>query len=230
MIYEWTVLAEKMGVNLFSVIDGIKVRDTHSNMMKPGFGVGGYCLTKDSLLAHWSADNFYESDFGLPFSKMALDVNDKMPLHTVEIILSQTQFQDKKVAVLGVSYRQDVGDTRYSPAETFCREIRKYGAECIVHDPYVSQWPEMPNVAFIDSLKSLTDADVIVLAVRHKDYLELEASQFVRNSKRGALFVDANDILNDDKIRYLLANDRNVIGVGKGHIESIRKEIICAKY
>ncbi len=226
-IYEWTLLAENVGINLFSVIEGIKNRKTHNNIMEPGFGVGGYCLTKDSLLALWSADNFYNSVYGLPFSKMALKVNDKMPLHTIDLILQETSVKDKKVAIMGISYRQDVGDTRFSPSELFYKELIKLKGICFVHDPYVEYWPECQEAPFISFDHSLKNVDIIVFTVRHRCYIEATKEYLLEISKEGALFVDAFNILDDEKISFLLKHNRNVIGVGKGHIKRIKETIKC---
>ncbi len=221
-IYEWTLLAEKLGVNLFSVIEGIKNRRTHNNIMKPGFGVGGYCLTKDSLLALWSAENFYDSHYGLPFSTKAIWINDKMPLHVIDLILEKTKLEKKSIAILGVSYREDVGDARYSPSKVFYDALRSYnGLKCSVHDPYLNSWPEVPEAQFINSFFQLKKFDIIVLATRHKQYLNINEKSWVNYLKKGSLVVDANNILDDAKIRSLLMNKINVVGVGKGHIKNI---------
>lgn len=229
-IYEWTLLAEKIGINLFSVIKGIKNRKTHNNIMEPGFGVGGYCLTKDSLLALWSADNFYDSVYGLPFSKTALEVNDKMPLHTIDLISQETSIKDKKVAIMGISYRQDVGDTRFSPSELFYKELLRLKGICFVHDPYVEYWPECQEAPFISFDHSLKNVDIIVFTVRHRCYVEATKEYLLEISKEEALFVDAFNILDDKKISFLLKHNRNVIGVGKGHIQRMKKTIKCQKY
>ena len=54
---EWSRFAEESGVNLYEIVDAIRMRPTHNNLMYPGIGVGGYCLTKDPLLASWSKQN-----------------------------------------------------------------------------------------------------------------------------------------------------------------------------
>lgn len=221
-MYEWTLLAEKMGVNLFSVVQGIRVRPTHNNMMKPGFGVGGYCLTKDSLLAQWSADMLYGAEYGLPFSLEALRVNDKMPLHTVELIRSRRELTNVRIAVLGVSYREDVGDTRFSPTEVFYEAIKPYGVQAVFHDPYVEGWPEQPRAEFISSVEEIGKSEIVVLATRHAEYVNRSAEEWIRLSAPGTLFVDTFDILSDDKITALLRSGRDVVGIGKGHIESLR--------
>src|SRR6266446_3908582 len=79
-IHEWTLLAERIGVNLFEVIDSIRVRKgTHDNMRQPGFGVGGYCLTKDPWLAQWSASKLFETGVTLGVTIEALRINQRMP-------------------------------------------------------------------------------------------------------------------------------------------------------
>jgi UDP-N-acetyl-D-glucosamine dehydrogenase len=84
-IEEWGRFAEAVGVDLFEVIDAVRMRPTHSNMRQPGFGVGGYCLTKDPLLAGIAArDLFRRSDISFTFSQQAVGVNDRMPLRTLE--------------------------------------------------------------------------------------------------------------------------------------------------
>lgn len=222
-IYEWTLLAEKIGVNLFSIIDGIKNRKTHNNIMKPGFGVGGYCLTKDSLLALWSEENFYNTNYGLPFSIKALEVNDKMPLHVVDLIKEKTNLEGKKILILGISYREDVSDTRFSPTEVLYRELKKYdGLECSVHDPYMNFWLEVPDAVCLKSLLEMKKFDIVVLAIRHKHYLNMTKNSWLNFLKEGSLVVDANDILDDIKIKHLLGNKIDVIGVGKGHIKRMK--------
>jgi nucleotide sugar dehydrogenase len=222
-IYEWTLLAEKMGVNLFSIIDGIKNRKTHNNIMKPGFGVGGYCLTKDSLLALWSVKNFYNLNYGLPFSIKALEVNSKMPLHAIDLIREKTNLEGKNVIILGVSYREDVGDARSSPTQVLFRALQKYdGLKCSVHDPYIDYWSEQPNAVIIKSISELKKFDIVVLATRHKQYLNIKKKSWLSSLKEGSLVVDANNILDDIKIKYLLDNKIDVIGVGKGHIKRMK--------
>lgn len=220
-IYEWTLLAEKMGVNLFSVIEGIRKRSTHSNIMFPGIGVGGYCLTKDALLAQWSADNLYDSTYGLPFSVMGLEVNDKMPLHVVEIIQEKEILDGQIIAILGVSYREDIGDTRFSPTEVLYKKLKTFNVSCFFHDQYVENWNEVPEANFVRTIDEIKSADVIILATRHAEYLEHSESDWLNMSKENALFVDANNILNDYKIAFLLRNKRRVVGVGKGHLSKL---------
>src|SRR6185503_17849609 len=125
-IEEWARLAEAVGVDLFDVIHSVRVRKgTHDNMMFPGLGVGGYCLTKDALLAAFGAETLLGVDAKLPFSRRAILTNENMPLRTLE--LARMHFDGslpgRTAAILGVTYRAGVADTRSSPAETVARAL-----------------------------------------------------------------------------------------------------------
>lgn len=223
LLHEWCLLAEKMGVNLFSVVEGIRVRKTHQNIMNPGFGVGGYCLTKDALLAQWSADHLFATEHGLPLSLQAIAINDKMPLHTVARIQAERSLSNAKIALLGVSYREDVGDTRYSPSETFCHAVLAAGAQVQVHDPYLNAWPELPHIPWLPNLEALSEADIVVLATRHQQYRNHDWRTYART---GQLWVDANNLLDDQAIIGLLQQGCDVIGIGKGHILTLKETLI----
>ena len=84
---EWSRFAEEAGVNLYEMVNAIRVRPTHSNLMYPGIGVGGYCLTKDPLLASWSRKNFFGSEFDLKMSINSVSVNDQMPIFAFERLI-----------------------------------------------------------------------------------------------------------------------------------------------
>ena len=93
---EWSRFAEKAEVDIYSMIDAIRLRPTHSNMMYPGIGVGGYCLTKDSLLASWSNRVIFNNEIQLNQSEKAIRINDQMPYHAYKYLSSQTDLEGKK--------------------------------------------------------------------------------------------------------------------------------------
>jgi UDP-N-acetyl-D-glucosamine dehydrogenase len=145
-ITEWSRFAEESGVNLYEVIDAIRMRPTHSNLMYPGIGVGGYCLTKDPLLASWAKQKHFGSKQSLSQSERGVEINDKMPLFAfnfMKSIFKLENLKNKKILFLGVSYRSNVGDTRYSPVEKLYNFCKKDGANIFLHDPYVSFWEEL---------------------------------------------------------------------------------------
>lgn len=220
-IYEWTLLAETMGINLFAVVDSIRVRrETHDNMRLPGFGVGGYCLTKDSLLAQWSLTNFFHSDLTLGMTLEALRINRQMPRHAFDLLkeILEGNFSGKKIVVCGVSYLPDLADTRESPSAVFVDWLIEAKASVIAHDPYVKTWRERPQVALSDNLEAcLAQADAVVFAVPHAEYAQLTPQIVRRWSGKPLLIVDAQNIISDEKAAGLHALGCRLMGVGKGH-------------
>ena len=216
-IHEWTLLAEQTGINLWSVVDSIRVRKgTHDNLRYPGFGVGGYCLTKDSLLAQWALSNLYHSQHRLAVTLEALRINHEMPLHTLDLLreLAGGGLRGLKVLVCGVSYLPDVGDTRHSPTEIFVDALAAEGAEIVVHDPCAASWPERPGISLTQDLAAaLATASAVVLAIPHAEYRRLTSMDF----RRSHLIVDANNILTDALADSLHRSGSRILGVGKGH-------------
>ncbi len=146
---EWSLFAERNGVDLTKVIKAIKVRPTHSNMMFPGPGIGGYCLPKDGGLGAWAYKHIlgFEDDI-FRLTTAAIDINDTRALHVAELTRDALRNQGRSIAgarvlLCGASYREDVGDTRYSGSELVVRKLTEMGAELSVHDPYVEHWYEL---------------------------------------------------------------------------------------
>jgi UDP-N-acetyl-D-mannosaminuronate dehydrogenase len=153
------------------------------------------------------------------------------------------------VLVLGAAYREDVGDTRYSGSEIVIRKLTEMGAEIRVHDPYVEHWWEFEqqdtypgvgqskarffrNQAKLKEIhveqnlnKALKDADAVILAVPHKEYLDLEPEKIVKTIGKPAAIIDCFGILTDDRIRKYFKLGCEVKGLGRGHIQRIKEEI-----
>ena len=224
-IHEWTLFAEDIGINLFDVIDSIRVRKgTHDNMMYPGFGVGGYCLTKDPILAEWASKNIFEREKHLDFSVQAVNVNDLMPHHTFELLMKgmDGNIEGKKITILGASYRKDVDDTRNSPTITLYDDIKEAGGIPEVHDPYAKIMAQREDIAIKSDIDSaLEGASAVIFVAKHKVYEELPVKMLIAKLNEYACVIDAFDVLTDKKIRKLKKNHFNVLGVGKGHIKEI---------
>jgi len=220
-VHEWTLLAEKIGVNLFDVIESIRVRKgTHDNIRYPGFGVGGYCLTKDSLLAQWSALNLFDTGVTLHMTLEALRVNHEMPRHTFDLLqeIVGNKLGGLRVLVCGVSYLPDLADTRNSPTELLYADLVSAEAVVSLHDPHTARWPERPDAPVLsDFRKALADAEAVVFAVPHREYRELSAERLMAAAPRLRAVVDAQNILMDSSAAALHRAGCQVAGVGKGH-------------
>ena len=212
---EWGRFAEEVGFDLFQVIRAIRMRPTHSNIRQPGFGVGGYCLTKDPLFAQWSSQNFFDKPLDFPFCMQAVKKNKAMPIVTLDAVktLLDAPLQGKKILLLGVSYRQDVGDTRYSPSGTFLTAAQKEGAHVICHDPLVDLWEEF-DIRVESELPSVDDVDIIVLAVPHQEYKTLDLVQWLGDKKLPV--IDANCVLSDEQRLAYIAKGGTLFSIGRG--------------
>lgn len=215
MMEEWGRFAEGVGIDLFEVIDAVRVRPTHSNMRQPGFGVGGYCLTKDPLFAEAAArELFQRPDLRFPFATQAVEVNFAMPTVTLEHLDELLDgLEGRSILLLGVSYRPDVGDTRHSPSELFVREARARGAKVVVHDPLVPLWEELDEV-LPEAMPGAEGLDAVVLAVGHLPYRTLDYLEWM--GKERPLVFDANAVLSPEARSSLREAGCRVHGIGLG--------------
>jgi len=204
---EWSRFAEEAGVNLYEVVNAIRLRPTHANLMYPGIGVGGYCLTKDALLASWAKQNLIGNSEPLLQSEKAISINDQMPRFAFEFLENNySKIRNKKVLLLGISYRGDVGDTRSTPVEKLYDYLLESGAKINCHDPYVNYWDEKSINVEQNIAKGLKDSlDIIIISTGHKIY---------KNSKTIDMILSLKPIFIYDTVGLL----------SKGHIEKLSKK------
>ena len=254
---EWSLFAERNGVDLIKVINAIKMRPTHSNMIFPGPGIGGYCLPKDGGLGYWAYKHilgFEDGDKLFKITPTAIDINDTRALHVAELTRDALRNMGRyiagsKVVLCGASYRQDVGDTRYSGSEMVVRKLTEMSAEIRVHDPYVDHWYELeeqdtyPSVgsswkrffrnqehlkeAIVekDLEKALNGVEAVILAVPHHQYLDLSPDELVQWAGGPIAIIDAFGILKDEQIRRYFELGCEVKALGRGHLDRIKREV-----
>ncbi len=252
---EWSLFAERNGVDLTKVINAIKVRPTHSNVIFPGPGIGGYCLPKDGGLGIWAYRHIHGfEDEIFKITPLAVDINDTRSLHVAQLTRDALRNMSRPIAsaeilVLGASYREDVGDTRYSGSELIVRRLTEMGAELSVHDPYVLHWWEFEKQdeypAASHSLKrffrgqeklkdlqieqdlkqALHGIDAVIFAVRHKHYLNLDPVEVVKSAGRPIAVIDCFGILDDEKIARYFELGCEVKGLGRGHVKRIKDQV-----
>ena len=216
---EWSRFAEESGVNLYEVVDAIRKRPTHKNLMYPGIGVGGYCLTKDPLLASWSKQNLFEAKEGLGQSIKGVQINDKMPLYAYQFLKKEiNNLNGKKILLLGVSYRSDVGDTRYTPVEPFYNYLVKEGANIQLHDPYVRFWEEL-GLQVDESIDKVFESElnIVVVTTAHKEYKDSEYLITLLLKKEELFIFDTVGLFTNSQISQL-SEKHKVRVVGRGDI------------
>jgi UDP-N-acetyl-D-glucosamine dehydrogenase len=254
---EWSIFAERNGIDLIKVIKAIKMRPTHSNIIFPGPGVGGYCLPKDGGLGYWAYKHilgFEDGDSIFKITPNAININDTRALHVAELTRDALRNMGRHIAsanilLCGASYRQDVGDTRYSGSELVVRKLTEMGAEVQVHDPYVDHWFEFeeqdtyPSVGSSwkrffrnqeglkslriqkDLTKALKGVEVVILAVSHEMYLKLDPRDMIKWVGQPFALIDCFGILSDEKITQYLEYGCEVKGLGRGHIKRLKEEL-----
>lgn len=252
---EWSIFAERNGVDLIKVIEAIKVRPTHNNIIFPGPGIGGYCLPKDGGLGVWAYRHIhgFEDDI-FKITPLAIDINDTRGLHVAQLTRDAMRNMGRPLAaaeilLLGASYREDVGDTRYSGSELVVRRLTEMGAELRAHDPYVQHWwefekqDEYPSPTHSlkrffrnqdklvalrierDLKKALAGADAVIFAVRHQPYLDLDPDEVVETAGGPLAVIDCFGILDDERIKRYFELGCEVKGLGRGHVKRIKDQV-----
>ncbi len=213
-IDEWTIFAEKLNINLNIILDAIKLRPTHSNIRYPGLGVGGYCLTKDPLLPQISSKLFFKNVKNkFLFSSEAVKINNLMPIRLAKIIFNELKkINKRKVLFCGVSYKEDVDDTRDSPSLILYNYIKKFRKDIVFQDSLVEHWKEIKQNT-IKKISNLDKYNLIIFNVKDKYYQKLN---FKRISGKKVIF-DLNNVLSKKQIHDIKKNKKNKFFlVGKG--------------
>ncbi|MFL5864890.1 MAG: nucleotide sugar dehydrogenase [Solirubrobacteraceae bacterium] len=188
LVNELAILADRMGIDIWEVIDAAATKPYGFMRFDPGPGMGGHCLPVDPFYLTWRAREFH---MATEFIELAGKINQQMPHYCVERIERALNNVKKpvngsRIAILGVSYKGGVGDTRESPALRIMQLLADRGAVLSYHDPYVPALPELGlQSTAIDQLTT-ADATVLVTAHPHIDHLTL--------AETTALFIDLRGI------------------------------------
>ena len=188
LVNELAILAERMGLDIWEVIDAAATKPYGFMRFEPGPGMGGHCLPVDPFYLTWRAREFHMST---EFIELAGKVNQQMPHYCVERIEralndARKPVRDSRIAILGVSYKGGVGDIRESPALRIMEILAQRGAVLAYHDPHVPALPELGLQS--TPLQQATDADAVVLVTAHPgiDHLAI--------ADRAELFVDLRGV------------------------------------
>lgn len=147
LVNELAILCNKMGINIWEVIDAAKTKPYGFQAFYPGPGLGGHCIPLDPYYLSWKAREY---GFHTSMIESSMMVNDRMPEYTVEragkiLNRHQKSLNGAKVLVLGVAYKQDIDDYRESPAIAVIEEFHKTGAQIDFYDPFVAKYKHESN-------------------------------------------------------------------------------------
>ncbi|MGP0102184.1 MAG: nucleotide sugar dehydrogenase [Solirubrobacteraceae bacterium] len=168
LVNELAMLTDRMGIDIWEVIDAASTKPYGFMRFEPGPGMGGHCLPVDPFYLSWRAREF---DMSLEFIELSGKVNQQMPYHCVakvERTLNHAGLPIKgaRIAVLGVSYKPGVGDIRESPALKILTLLKDLGAELRYHDPHVPALRDhgLHSISLDDALE---DADLALIVTAH---------------------------------------------------------------
>jgi UDP-N-acetyl-D-glucosamine dehydrogenase len=184
LVNEMSVLCDRMGIDIWEVVDAAATKPYGFMSFRPGPGLGGHCLPVDPFYLAWKAREY---DTPTEFIELAGEVNQAMPYFCADKVVRALNDEHKsvrgaRVALLGVSYKAGVGDMRESPAIKILRLLADRGAELSYHDSHVPSLPEFDLRS--QPLEEVLAADVVVIVTVHPD---LDIDRVVRDA---ALVVD----------------------------------------
>jgi UDP-N-acetyl-D-mannosaminuronic acid dehydrogenase len=179
----------------------IKLANTHPRVFihSPGPGVGGPCLTKDPYLL-----SFGVSGKRKRLITAARQLNDYMPKHIVDVILSELKktgasIDSCKIAILGTAYKANVSDSRFSPSKPIIVELLRLGAKVLTYDPFCE---DSFGAEKVDTLaSSILGVDCVVILTDHAEFKAIDALIIAKSAKKNALIVDAKRLINEQAAR-----------------------------
>ena len=206
---EVAIMCEKLGIDVWEVIDAASTKPYGFMKFTPGPGLGGHCIPIDPLYLSWKMKNL---NYNPKFIDLASEINASMPEHILETLkkalnTNQKELENSKILLLGMAYKKDIDDIRESPSLDILYLLNKNNSKIEYFDPYI------PDFVFnkrkhksLDNLNSevLRKFDAVIILTDHSniDY------ELIKNN--AALIIDTRNV-------YPLNNDNNIyrLGVGK---------------
>ena len=175
LVNELKLLSQRMGIDIWEVINAASTKPFGFHPFYPGPGLGGHCIPVDPFYLSWKAKEF---DFHTRFIELAGEINTAMPYHVVSAVGAALNKRKKalngaKVLVLGVAYKRDIDDLRESPALTIIEELQKQGVDVAYNDPYfprVGRGRKYNLQMTCAPLKDLDKYDCVLIVTDHSDY------------------------------------------------------------
>ena len=181
LVNELALLCERMGIDIWEVIQAAATKPFGFMPFYPGPGTGGHCIPVDPYYLSWKAREY---DFHTKFIELAAEVNQSMPYHVVELVAAGLNRQGRalsgaKVLILGVSFKKDVDDARNSPAERIIELLLERGAQVSYNDPHVPRFHVQKSVFHQEEMQlasrplteqALAESDVVVIVAAHSVY------------------------------------------------------------
>jgi UDP-N-acetyl-D-glucosamine dehydrogenase len=177
LVNELKVLFDRMGIDVWEVIEAAKTKPFGFHAFYPGPGLGGHCIPIDPFYLTWKAREY---DFSTRFIELAGEINVHMPYYVVQKTIEALNANNKgihnaKILILGLAYKKDVDDTRESPSLKLMEILQKKGAEVDYNDPYIPMPPKLRKYKLDKGSVPLTPEtlgkyDCVIVATDHSAY------------------------------------------------------------
>jgi UDP-N-acetyl-D-glucosamine dehydrogenase len=178
LMNEMAMLCDRMGIDVWEVIDAASTKPFGFMPFYPGPGLGGHCIPVDPFYLSWKAREY---DFSTRFIELAGEINTSMPYHVVDSVtealnLHKKSLSGSKILVLGVAYKRDVDDLRESPTLKIMEILKKRGANFDYNDPYFPQLHKMRHYDYSNmksvplNAETLAKYDAVLIATDHSSY------------------------------------------------------------
>jgi nucleotide sugar dehydrogenase len=204
LMNELALIFERLHIDIMDVISAASTK-WNFNVYYPGAGVGGHCLPVDPYyLVHKAEELGYHPQV----ITAGRAINDYMPLHVVDLLVDALNERGRpvkgsKIAVLGASYKAEVGDQRESPSQVLVRELVRRGALVHIVDPYVNEEAlRTLGIPEATAYGALAAADALVLMTAHNDFAKLDLTK-VKNLMRTLIIVDGRRFFEQEKATTL---------------------------
>ncbi len=187
LVNEMKLLALRMNINIWEVIEAAKTKPFGFTAFYPGPGLGGHCIPIDPFYLTWKAREY---GFTTRFIELAGEVNSAMPHHVVEALANALNRRKQclygsRILILGVAYKKDIDDLRESPSLEIMELLQKQGAQVEYHDPYFPRLHRMRRYDFkLESVEltpqALSEPQAVIISTDHSSY---DYPQIVRHAK-----------------------------------------------
>ncbi|MBE7443747.1 MAG: nucleotide sugar dehydrogenase [Planctomycetia bacterium] len=196
LVNELKMLFDRMGIDIWEVIEAAKTKPFGFHAFYPGPGLGGHCIPIDPFYLTWKAREY---EFSTRFIELAGEINTHMPYYVIQKTLEALNKNSKsikgaKVLILGLAYKKNVDDPRESPSLKLIELLQEMGAEVDYNDPYIPRPPKMRKYKLEKSSVPLTadslgKYDCVVIATDHADYVP----EFILENSR--IIVDTRNLM-----------------------------------
>ena len=199
LVNEMKIVADRMGIDIFEVVDAAATKPFGFSPYYPGPGLGGHCIPIDPFYLTWKA-----REYGLHtrFIELSGEINQAMPEFVIKKLTDALNFRkkpllDSKVMVLGIAYKKNVDDMRESPSVQLMEILKRNGAIVSYSDPHVPSFPQMREHSFDLSsteltVENLASHDAVILATNH------DAFDYDYISQHSQLIIDTRGVYRDN--------------------------------